>query len=125
MNQKTNKPFSETHLTPSNRGDHKASETKRAAFSEVIDSSLHGFTAQSWQWDDFPAFGQLVTVQSGTRTLFGIVYQVHTGSMDPVRYPFPYQKTEAELLAEQPQIFEFLKTAADEPTSPAETNNKS
>ena len=30
--------------------------------------------------------------------------------MDPTRYPFPYQKTEQELLAEQPQIFEFLKT---------------
>jgi hypothetical protein len=30
--------------------------------------------------------------------------------MDPGRYPFPYQKTHQELLAEQPQIFEFLKT---------------
>ena len=30
--------------------------------------------------------------------------------MDSVRYPFPYQKTEEELLKEQPQIFEFLKT---------------
>ena len=32
------------------------------------------------------------------------------GSMDPNRYPFPYQKTEEELMKEQPQIFEFLKT---------------
>lgn len=80
------------------------------AFSEVIESSLHGFTAQCWQWDNFPAFGQLVTVAAGNRTLFGVVHQVLTGSMDPVRYPFPYQKTEEELLAEQPQIFEFLKT---------------
>ena len=80
------------------------------AFSEVIESSLHGFTAQCWQWDDFPSFGELITIQSGNRTLFGLVYQIQTGSMDPVRYPFPYQKTEAELLREQPQIFEFLKT---------------
>ena len=35
---------------------------------------------------------------------------MQTGSMDAVRYPFPYQKTEEELLKEQPQIFEFLKT---------------
>ena len=28
----------------------------------------------------------------------------------PGAYPFPYQKTHEELLAEQPQIFEFLKT---------------
>jgi hypothetical protein len=30
--------------------------------------------------------------------------------MDPMRYPFAYQKTEEELRTEQPQIFEFLKT---------------
>ncbi|MFC1845600.1 hypothetical protein ACFLX2_00560 [Candidatus Dependentiae bacterium] len=82
----------------------------RKAFSEVIESSLHGFLAQCWQWDDFPSFGQLVTIESGSRTIFGLVYQIRTGSMDPVRYPFPYQKTEKELLEEQPQIFEFLKT---------------
>lgn len=82
----------------------------KKAFSEVIESSLHGFLAQSWQWNDFPSFGQLVTIESGKRTLFGLVYQIRTGSMDPVRYPFPYQKTEKELLEEQPQIFEFLKT---------------
>lgn len=80
------------------------------AFAEVIESSLHGWLAQSWQWDDFPQFGSLVTAKSGLDTLFGIVYQVQTGSMDPVRYPFAYQKTEEELLREQPQIFEFLKT---------------
>jgi hypothetical protein len=35
---------------------------------------------------------------------------VQTGSLDPSRYPFTYQKTQEELLKEQPQIFEFLKT---------------
>ncbi len=84
-------------------------ETNRA-FAEVVESSLHGWVAQSWQWDQFPSFGSLVTVQSSQRTMFGIVHQIQTGSMDPLRYPFPYQKTEEELLAEQPQIFEFLKT---------------
>jgi hypothetical protein len=39
-----------------------------------------------------------------------VVHQINTGSMDPSRYPFAYQKTYEELLAEQPQIFEFLKT---------------
>lgn len=96
----------------------------QTAFAEVIESSLYGFTAQCWQWDNFPAFGQLVTIQSGTRTIFGIVHQVHTGSMDPVRYPYPYQKTEAELLAEQPQIFEFLKTTFQCITAGYLENNK-
>lgn len=80
------------------------------AFAEVIESSLTGFLAQSWQWDQFPRFGSLVTVKTTSRTVIGIVHQIQTGSMDPMRYPFPYQKTEEELLHEQPQIFEFLKT---------------
>jgi hypothetical protein len=80
------------------------------AFAEVIESSLSGWVAQSWQWNRFPLFGSLVTIESKKRTLLGLIYQINTGSMDPTRYPFPYQKTESELLAEQPQIFEFLKT---------------
>lgn len=79
-------------------------------FAEIIESSLTGFLAQSWQWDTFPTFGSLVTIETKKRTLFGIVHQIQTGSMDPMRYPFPYQKTEEELRNEQPQIFEFLKT---------------
>ncbi len=79
-------------------------------FAEIIESSLHSFLAQSWQWDSFASFGSLVTIDSGKRTLFGVVHQVQTGSMDPNRYPFVYQKTEQELQKEQPQIFSFLKT---------------
>lgn len=83
---------------------------KEESFAEVIESSLVGWMAQSWEWNVFPRFGSLVTLESKKYTLFGIVHQIQTGSMDPVRYPFPYQKTEEELLREQPQIFEFLKT---------------
>lgn len=84
--------------------------TQDSYFAEVIESSLTGWLAQSWSWDTFPAFGSFVAIESKKRTIFGIVHQVQTGSMDPIRYPFPYQKTEEELLREQPQIFEFLKT---------------
>jgi hypothetical protein len=80
------------------------------SFAEVIESSLTSWLAQSWSWDTFPEFGSFVAIEGKKRTIFGIVHQVQTGSMDPVRYPFPYQKTEEELLREQPQIFEFLKT---------------
>lgn len=79
-------------------------------FAEVIESSLHGFLGQSWDYAVCPAFGSLVAVTTPQRTLFGIVYQIQTGSMDPGRHPFPYQKTEEELRLEQPQIFEFLRT---------------
>lgn len=84
--------------------------SKENCFAEVIESSLTGWLAQSWSWDTFPEFGSFVAIEGKKRTVFGIVHQVQTGSMDPVRYPFPYQKTEEELLKEQPQIFEFLKT---------------
>jgi hypothetical protein len=86
------------------------SSAHKHAFAEVIESSLHTFTAQCWQWDKTPSFGSLVTIVTAKKTLFGLVTQIQTGSMDPTRYPFPYQKTEEELLVEQPQIFEFLKT---------------
>ncbi len=80
------------------------------AFAEIMESSLQTFVAQCWDWDTMPQFGSLVTVEDGKRTVFALVYQIQTGSMDPVRYPFPYKKTHEQLLAEQPQIFEFLKT---------------
>jgi hypothetical protein len=80
------------------------------AFAEVIESSLHTFLSQTWQWNLVPQFGSLVTVVSSKRTVFGIVHQINTGSSDPVRQPFPYKKTHEELQQEQPQIFEFLKT---------------
>lgn len=81
------------------------------AFAEVIESSTTAWVAQSWQWNKFAQYGSLVTIQSKSMTLFGLVHHVQTGSMDPSRYPFPYKKTQEELMAEQPQIFEFLKTS--------------
>lgn len=85
----------------------------KQAFSEVIQSSLHTWTGQSWKWNLFPSFGSLITITAPQRTWFGLVYQVTTGSTDPGRTPFAYKKTEQELLAEQPQIFEFLRTTFD------------
>ncbi|QQR49727.1 hypothetical protein IPF37_02690 [bacterium] len=82
-------------------------------FAEVIQSNLETFTAQCWSWNFFPNFGSLVQVESNEHIILGCVVQIQTGSMDPMRYPFPYQKTEEELLSQQPQIFEFLKTTFD------------
>jgi hypothetical protein len=83
---------------------------KNEPFAEIVESCLDNFVAQSWRWNFFPDFGSLLQVQNNDFVMFGCVIHVQTGSMDPLRYPFPYQKTEEELLAEQPQIFEFLKT---------------
>jgi len=82
----------------------------KAAFGEVIESSMAGWQAQSWCWDKPPSFGSLVSVQVGMRTLIGVVHEISTGSTDPSRQPFAYGKTEEELREQQPQIFEFLRT---------------
>lgn len=79
-------------------------------FAEVIQSSLDEWIAQSWEWDNFPQFGSIVTIKNKKRKVFGVVYSIQTGSLDPIHSPVAYKKTEEELMAEQPQIFEFLKT---------------
>lgn len=79
-------------------------------FAEVIESSLNIWKAQTWKWDIFPSFGSLATIETKDRTIFGIVYNIQTGSLDQMRSVIAYQKTEEELLREQPQIFEFLHT---------------
>lgn len=95
-----------------NLSNNKLSNTKENLnpFAEVIESSLDTFLAQSWVWDTFPSFGSLVKIDCKTHVILGCVTSITTGSIDPQRYPFPYQKTEDELKTEQPQIFEFLKT---------------
>lgn len=79
-------------------------------FSEIIEGNLSQWTGQCWKWDQMPTFGSLVITSHGPIKIFGIVHTIKTGSMDPIRFPAPYQKTEEELLREQPQIFEFLQT---------------
>ena len=88
-------------------------QNKEAAagfFAEVIESSLQGWVAQSWKWNDFPSFGSLTVIEDEKRMWFGLVYQIKTGSIDPSRSIFTYKKTESELLRDQPHIFEFLAT---------------
>ena len=80
------------------------------AFAEIITSTLTSYTAQCWDWETVPAFGSLVCTNYQNVLLYGIVIHLETGSSDPQRLPFPYQKTEAELRAQHPQIFECLRT---------------
>ena len=79
-------------------------------FGEVIESNLNHFIAQCWQWNKLPIFAHLVEVTSADLRLFGCVTQITTASSDPTRKPYAYQKTEEELLQEQPQIFEMLQS---------------
>ncbi len=86
-------------------------KTQKTCFAEILDSSITTWQVQSWHWNAIPEFGSLVTATSNGRTIFGIIYDISTGPIDPIRQPVAYQKTEEELLKEQPQIFEFLTTS--------------
>ena len=77
---------------------------------EVLHSTLSQWSTQAWKWDKCPDFGSVVCLESAGIQVFGVVYYIKTGSDDPVRQAFAYQKSEIELQQEQPQIFEFLKT---------------
>lgn len=86
------------------------SQMDNRAFSEVVESSLNGWVAHCWKWDDFPNAGTLVVIDGQQSILFGIIRLIETGSIDPTRTPFAYQKTEEELRRDHPEIFSFLKT---------------
>ena len=86
-------------------------QNNKTCFAEILESSITTFTAQAWQWDAVLEFGSLVTATSNGRMIFAIIYDIVTGPTDSIRQPVAYQKTQEELVREQPQIFEFLTTS--------------
>jgi len=76
---------------------------------EVVESSTVEFIVQCWELHASPPFGSFVIVES-TPPIIGIVFNVITRSIEPNRRPVAYGKTEEELMMEQPQIFELLRT---------------
>ncbi len=80
------------------------------SFAEVIEGNLSSWIGQCWIWNNIPEFGSLVITTNNEIKMYGIICNIQTGSNDPARKPIAYQKTEEELLRDQPQIFEFLQT---------------
>jgi len=79
------------------------------SIGEVIESSTTEFIVQCWELHTSPPFGSFVRADSEP-PVFGLVSNVTTRSVEPSRRPTAYQKTAEELMMEQPQIFELLKT---------------
>ena len=46
----------------------------------------------------------------GRETIYGVVFNAYTHSLEPNRLAIAYHRSEQELRDEQPQIFELLKT---------------
>lgn len=76
---------------------------------EVVESGTKGYVARSPRVGQSPAFGSFV--RTGSETLvYGLVFEIITGSREPGRKPAAYDLSIDELRREQPQIFELLKT---------------
>lgn len=82
----------------------------QSPFGEIIESSLTQWKGQTWHWDYFPPLGSLVIIHAQEMQLLALIHDSKTGSSDPGREPYAYQKTQQELRQQQPQIFSFLKT---------------
>lgn len=83
---------------------------KSVYFSEILTSSLTIAQAQCWKSESCPPFGSLILIKNQEHDLVGIISDITTGSFDPVRQPFAYQKTDAELKRDHPEIFMFIQT---------------
>ncbi len=76
---------------------------------EVIGSSNTEFIAESTLLHNSPPFGSFIKVQ-GRETIYAVVFNAYTHSLEPNRLAIAYHRSEQELRDEQPQIFELLKT---------------
>lgn len=78
--------------------------------AEVIESSTREIVAECRDLHRSPPFGSFVRIDAAPNTIYGLVSNISTRSIEPHRRPTAYGKTEEELWTEQPQIFELLKT---------------
>ena len=76
---------------------------------EVIGSSNTELIAESALLHNSPPFGSYIKVK-GRETIYAVVFNAYTHSLEPNRLAIAYHRSEQELRDEQPQIFELLKT---------------
>ena len=55
----------------------------RAPIGEIVDTSVADFVAQACELNHAPSFGGFVKVTVPERTVFAVVYAIHTGSLEP------------------------------------------
>ena len=58
-----------------------------APIGEIVDTSVASFTAQACKLEEAPPFGGFVKVTVPERTIYGVVYAIHTGGLEPGSRP--------------------------------------
>ena len=86
-----------------------------AIFGEVVATSVSAFMAQSYRLNDAPPFGGIVSVRdkAGTGDIFGAVYFIQTGGIDPGRRATPRAtstSSDDDIYIANPQLARLLKT---------------
>jgi hypothetical protein len=56
---------------------------QRVPIGEIVDTAVAEFTAQAVALNKAPSFGSFVKVTVPERTVYGVVYAIHTGSLEP------------------------------------------
>ena len=80
---------------------------------EVIQTSVAEFTAQACQLGKAPPFGGFVKVDLPRWTVYGLVYGIHSGSVDPGGRPVMRGRDgvrDAQIYAENPDLEQVLRT---------------
>ena len=80
---------------------------------EVIAASTTDFIAQCYELYQLPPLGGLVKIQDETVTLYGVVCNATTGSLEPGRRPIARGKdaaSEEEVYRASPQLSKLLKS---------------
>src|SRR4051795_3555774 len=54
-----------------------------APIGEIVDTSVAEFSAQACELNKAPPFGGFVKVSVPDRIVYGVVYAIHTGSLEP------------------------------------------
>lgn len=69
---------------PHTHADHELTATSTSTpIGEIIDTAVAEFSAQACQLNVAPPFGGFVKVTAPERVVYGVVYAIHTGSIDP------------------------------------------
>jgi hypothetical protein len=80
---------------------------------EVIEASTTEFTAQCYELYQSPPLGSLVKTTDESVTLYGIVYNATTASIEPGRRPIARgkdEKNEEEIYRSSPQLLKLLRS---------------
>lgn len=81
--------------------------------AEVVEASTNEFVAQSYEVNEAPPFGSLVRTSDGTADLYGVVYQVTTGGVDPGRRAVALGRDEDDpdaIYRAHPQLQQLFRT---------------